>query len=109
MKGKHKGMDWTIILAAALAGMMVYVLEGCSPIKEDLAKSDVPLVKFSAENQLDKQDNAMALIERDGHMSYDLHFGLKCSEDGKSRSYVWMSQKEIDPTDTKINVSEDYC
>ena len=109
MKGWFENMDWPIIIAAVIGAMLVVVLEGCSPIKEDLAKSDVPLVKFSAENQLDKQDNAMALIERDGHMSYDLHFGLKCSEDGKSRSYVWMSQKEIDTTDTKINVSEDYC
>ncbi len=47
MKGKHKGMDWTIILAAVLGAMIVYALEGCTPIKEDLTKSDVPLVKFS--------------------------------------------------------------
>ena len=109
MKGKHKGMDWTIIIAAALAGMIVIALEGCSPIKEDLTKSDVPLVKFSAQNQVDKQDNAMALIEKEGRMLYDVYFGLKCSEDGKARSYVWLSPVEVNPNNTIINVSEENC
>jgi hypothetical protein len=109
MKGKHKGMDWTIIIAAVLGAMIVYALEGCTPIKDNLTESNIPLVKFSAQNQMEKQGNAMALIEREGRMLYDVYFGLKCSEDGKARSYIWLSQVEMDPNDTKINVLEENC
>ena len=62
MKGKHKGMDWTIILAAA----------GFPPV----------MVVVSAP---------------------------PCSEDGKARSYVWLSPVEVNPNNTIINVSEENC
>ena len=109
MKGKHKGMDWTIIIAAVLGAMIVYALEGCTPIKDNLTESNIPLVKFSAQNQMEKQGNAMALIEREGRMLYDVYFGLKCSEDGKARSYVWLSPVEVNLNNTEINVSDENC
>jgi hypothetical protein len=51
----------------------------------------------------------MALIEKEGRMLYDVYFGLKCSEDGKARSYVWLSPVEVNPNNTIINVSEENC
>jgi len=102
---------WEAFIGTVLGLSLACILQSCSvDQKEELVKSDHPLISYSAKNQLDQQDNAMDLIKQEGHVSYDVHYGLKCSKDGKAKSYVWLSQKSADgKPNSKINVSEDYC
>ena len=67
---------------------------------------------FSAQNQLDKTDNSMAWIDKQGIVEYKVHWGWKCSDKG-DKSFVWFEQKMIDkPTSDKqqaLNVSKEKC
>ena len=66
-------------------------------------------MSFSAQNQLDKNRNAMGWIEKEGIVPYDVHWGWKCSEQG-DKSFVWLSQKNIRGLKNgTINVSEEKC
>ena len=102
---------WEAFIGTVIGLSLVCILQGCSTNqKEELVKSSNPLISFSAQNQLDQQDNAAALLKRDGHVSYDIHYGLKCSKDGKAKSYWWLSQKRADNNfNNEINVSEENC
>ena len=77
--------------------------------KEAIVKKDISLVSFSAQNQLDKNRNAMGWIEKEGVVPYDLHWGWKCSNQG-DKSFIWFSQKSISELKNEIiNVSEEKC
>jgi hypothetical protein len=77
--------------------------------KEALVKKDISLVSFSAQNQLDKNWNAMGWIEKEGVVPYDIHWGWKCSNQG-DKSFIWLSQKNISGLKNEIiNVSEENC
>ena len=78
--------------------------------KEAVVKKDIPLASFSAQNQLDKNWNAMGWIGKEGIVPYDVHWGWKCSEEG-DKSFIWFSQKDLEEKTTQqiINVSEEKC
>ncbi len=77
--------------------------------KEAIVKKDISLVSFSAQNQLDKNRNAMGWIEKEGVVPYDIHWGWKCSNQG-DKSFIWFSQKSISELKNEIiNVSEEKC
>ena len=77
--------------------------------KEAVVKKDIPLASFSAQNQLDKNWNAMGWIGKEGIVPYDVHWGWKCSEEG-DKSFIWFSQKSISELKNEIiNVSEEKC
>ena len=80
--------------------------------KQAIVEQDVPLASFSAQNQLDKTDNSMAWIDKQGIVEYKVHWGWKCSDKG-DKSFVWFEQKMIDkPTSDKqqaLNVSKEKC
>ena len=77
--------------------------------KEALVKKDISLVSFSAQNQLDKNRNAMGWIKKQGVVPYDIHWGWKCSKQG-DKSFIWLSQKNISGLKNEIiNVSEENC
>ena len=78
--------------------------------KQAIVKQDIPVVSFSAQNQLDQTDNSMSWIVKQGIVGDDVHWGWKCSEDG-DKSFLWLSQIDFTPSDiaTKINVSSEYC
>lgn len=86
-------------------------LYSCSNVqKEAVVEKKIPLASFSAQNQLDKNQNAMGWIEKEGIVHYDIHWGWKCSKEG-DKSFVWFSQKDLEEKTTQqiINVSEDNC
>ena len=76
--------------------------------KQSVVEKDMPIVSFSAQNQLDQTDNAMGWIDEQGIVPYDIHWGWKCTKDGYG-SFVWLSQVKRDVSSNKINVSKDFC
>ena len=76
--------------------------------KQAIVEQDVPVISFSAQNQLDQTNNSMSWIIKQGIVEYDVHWGWKCSENG-DKFFVWFSQKNIDGTSNTINVSEENC
>ena len=77
--------------------------------KQAIVEQDVPLVSFSAQNQLDKTDNSMSWINMQDIVPYEIHWGWKCSENN-DKSFVWFSQKNISGLKNEIiNVSEENC
>ena len=77
--------------------------------KQSVVEKGMPVVSFSAQNQLDQTDNSMGWIDNEGIVPYDVHWGWRCSEQG-DKSFVWFSQKKIEKVENyKLNVSENYC
>ena len=80
--------------------------------KQGIVNADMVVASFSAQNQLDKTDNSMAWIDKQGIVEYKVHWGWKCSDKG-DKSFVWFEQKMIDkPTSDKqqaLNVSKEKC
>jgi len=84
--------------------------------KQAIVEQDVPLASFSAQNQLDKTDNSMAWIDKQGIVPYEIHWGWRCSDKG-DKSFVWLEQKlinnkQLSSTGTKqqvLNVSKENC
>ena len=80
--------------------------------KQGIVDADMVVASFSAQNQLDKTDNSMAWIDKQGIVEYKVHWGWKCSDKG-DKSFVWFEQKMIDkPTSDKqqaLNVSKEKC
>ena len=83
--------------------------------KQAMVEQDVPLVSFSAQNQLDKNWNAVKWIEKEGVVHYYVHWGWKCSSEN-DKSFVWFEQKLINDkqqaTSDKqqaLNVSKENC
>ena len=80
--------------------------------KQGIVDVDMVVASFSAQNQLDKTDNSMAWIDKQGIVEYKVHWGWKCSDKG-DKSFVWFEQKMIDkPTSDKqqaLNVSKEKC
>ena len=80
--------------------------------KQAIVDADMVVASFSAQNQLDKTDNSMAWIDKQGIVEYKVHWGWKCSDKG-DKSFVWFEQKMIDkPTSDKqqaLNVSKEKC
>mgnify|MGYP000518859232 CR=1 FL=1 len=93
-----------------LAILSVLTIISCTSVKQAIVDFDVPVASFSAQNQIDQTDNALAWIDKTGIVEYDVHWGWKCSEDG-DKSFLWFSQKDFTPSDiaTEINVSSEYC
>ena len=79
--------------------------------KQAIVEQDVPLISFSAQNQLDKNDNAVAWIDKQGIVPYGVHWGWKCSNEN-DKSFIWFEQKLIKETSDKqqaLNVSKENC
>ena len=79
--------------------------------KQAIVEQDVPLASFSAQNQLDKTDNSMAWIDKQGIVPYEIHWGWKCSSEG-DKSFIWFEQELIKETSDKqqvLNVSKENC
>ena len=79
--------------------------------KQAIVEQDVPLASFSAQNQLDKTDNSMAWIDKQGIVPYEIHWGWKCSSEG-DKSFIWFEQELIKETSDKqqvLNVSRENC
>ena len=76
--------------------------------KQAIVEQDIPVASFSAQNQIDQTDNSLAWIDKQGIVEYDTYFGWKCSKEG-DKSFVWLSQKNVDGTSNTINVSEENC
>ena len=80
--------------------------------KQGIVDADMVVASLSAQNQLDKTDNSMAWIDKQGIVEYKVHWGWKCSDKG-DKSFVWFEQKMIDkPTSDKqqaLNVSKEKC
>ena len=84
--------------------------------KQGIVDADMIVASFSAQNQLDKTDNSMAWIDKQGIVPYEIHWGWKCSSEG-DKSFVWFEQKlinnkQLSSTGTKqqvLNVSKENC
>ena len=79
--------------------------------KQAIVEQDVPLASFSAQNQLDKTDNSMSWIDKQGIVPYEIHWGWKCSSEG-DKSFIWFEQELIKETSDKqqvLNVSRENC
>ena len=77
--------------------------------KQYVVEKDMPVVSFSAQNQLDQIDNSMGWIDKQGIVPYDVHWGWKCNEKG-DKSFVWFSQEKLEKVENyKINVKKEYC
>ena len=78
--------------------------------KQAIVEQDVPLASFSAQNQLDKTDNSMAWIDKQGIVPYEIHWGWKCSSEG-DKSFVWLEQKQVKEINEEqtLNVSRGNC
>ena len=91
-----------------LAILSVLTIISCTSVKQAIVDFDVPVASFSAQNQIDQTDNALAWIDKTGIVEYDVHFGWKCSSED-DKFFVWVAQKNIDETSNPINVSEKNC
>ena len=79
--------------------------------KQGIVDADMVVASFSAQNQLDKTDNSMAWIDKQGVVEYKVHWGWKCSSEG-DKSFIWFEQKPIKETSDKrqaLNVSKEKC
>ena len=78
--------------------------------KQAIVEQDVPLVSFSAQNQLDQNDNAMSWIDLQNVVPYKVHLGWKCSDKG-DKSFLWLEQKQVKETkeEQTLNVSHGNC
>ena len=78
--------------------------------KQAIVKQDIPVMSFSAQNQLDQTDNSMSWIIKQGVVEYNVHWGWKCSDKG-DKSFVWLEQKQVKETNEEqtLNVSRGNC
>ena len=91
-----------------LAILSVLTIVSCTSVKQAIVDFDVPVASFSAQNQIDQTDNALAWIDKTGIVEYDVHWGWKCSSED-DKFFVWFSQKNVDGTSNSINVSRENC
>ena len=95
-----------------LAIAILILMSSCTNYqKQAIVEQDVPLVSFSAQNQLDKTDNSMSWINMQDIVPYEIHWGWKCSNEN-DKSFVWFEQKLIKETSDKqqaLNVSKENC
>ena len=88
--------------------ILIFMSSCTNSQKQAIVEQGIPLVSFSAKNQLDQTDNSMSWIDKQGIVEYDTYFGWKCSKEG-DKFFVWFAQKNIDETSNPINVSEKNC
>ena len=95
------------ILAIAI---LIFMSSCTNYQKQAIVKQDIPVVSFSAQNQLDQNDNAMSWIDLQNVVPYKVHLGWKCSDKG-DKSFLWVEQKQVKKTNEEqtLNVSRGNC
>jgi hypothetical protein len=90
--------------------ILIFMSSCTNSQKQAIVKQDIPVMSFSAQNQLDQTDNSMSWIVKQGVVEYDVHWGWKCSDKG-DKSFLWLEQKQVKETkeEQTLNVSRGNC
>ena len=90
--------------------ILIFMSSCTNSQKQAIVEQDMPLVSFSAKNQLDQNNNAVAWINKQGIVPYKVHLGWKCSDKG-DKSFIWLEQKQVKETNKEqiLNVSHGNC
>jgi len=90
--------------------ILIFISSCTNYQKQAIVKQDIPVMSFSAQNQLDQTDNSMSWIVKQGVVEYDVHWGWKCSDKG-DKSFLWLEQKQVKETkeEQTLNVSRGNC
>jgi len=90
--------------------ILIFMSSCTNSQKQAIVEQDWTLFSFSAQNQLDQNDNAMSWIDNEGIVHYYVHWGWKCSDKG-DKSFLWLEQKQVKETkeEQTLNVSHGNC
>ena len=103
-------MFLAVLTQLIVFGILIFMSSCTNYQKQAIVKQDIPVMSFSAQNQLDQTDNSMSWIIKQGVVEYNVHWGWKCSDKG-DKSFVWLEQKQVKETNEEqtLNVSRGNC